>query len=85
MGHFAIVLSACMMYSPFFYQTAIGLVYIISAIMMLVFEAWKYERLLMITVTCKKWVISSVLLMHNWADDISSSGSGSDQLGSFHN
>lgn len=41
-GHFAIVLSACIMYTPFYYQSAIGFIYIVSCCLMLVFEAWKY-------------------------------------------
>ena len=49
-GHFGIVLCACIMYTPFFYQTIIGLIYLISAVLMLIFQAWKYERMLVISV-----------------------------------
>ena len=51
LGHYAIVLCACIMYTPFLYQTAIGLIYLISGILMLIFEAWRYERMLTISVT----------------------------------
>ena len=55
LGHFVIVLSACIMYTPFLYQAIIGLIYIIACLLMLVFEAWKYERMLTITITSKNY------------------------------
>ena len=43
-GHFSIIMCACIMYSPFIYQTVMGLIYLIMMILMLIFEAWKYCR-----------------------------------------
>ena len=43
-GHFSIVVCACIMYSPFIYQSIMGLIYLIMMILMLIFEAWKYPR-----------------------------------------
>lgn len=52
-GHFAIAIAACAMYSPFIAQTLIGILYLVSVIAMLVFEAWKFERWLLISVAGK--------------------------------
>ena len=41
-GHFGIAITAAAMYSPFIYQTLIGLAYIVAMILALIFEAWKF-------------------------------------------
>lgn len=41
------------MYSPFMAQTIIGALYIVTSICMLIFDAWKYERWLTISIAGK--------------------------------
>jgi hypothetical protein len=41
------------MYSPFIAQSLIGILYIIAVITILVFEAYKLERLLLLSVASK--------------------------------
>ena len=52
-GHFGIAITAAAMYSPFIYQTLLGFAYIIAMALALVFEAWKFERLLIICIGSK--------------------------------
>lgn len=57
MGHFAIAISACAMYSPFYIQSALGMLYLNDVCLLLVFHAWQYERLTILTVGGRNYVI----------------------------
>ena len=84
-GHFSIILCACIMYSPFIYQTIMGLIYLIMMILMLIFEAWKYPRSLRFVVGGKCKNIFSCLLYEFGNGRISRCWSRISKLGRIQN
>jgi uncharacterized protein (DUF2062 family) len=44
LGHYAIALTACMMYCPFLMQSVIGAIYLGAVFAILVCEAWRFEK-----------------------------------------
>ena len=49
-GHFSIAMAACIMYSPFIFQTAMGFTYIVVIGLVVVLDAKKFSKSLIVAI-----------------------------------